>query len=102
MKKVAVVVKERDQQYEALRTSLGALLESHAISFFVLDHEIDMVFNAVAGKQEFRDNLDIFGEMDGLYFSNSEANVEKHGFTAITGDEMAGKLREMDIIIPFH
>lgn len=95
MKKVAVIVKERGQQYEALRTSLGSLLESHAISFFVLDHEIDMV-------EEFRDNLDIFGEMDGLYFSNNEANVEKHGFTAITGDEMTGKLREMDIVIPFH
>jgi hypothetical protein len=95
MKKVAVVVRERDQQYEALRTSLGSLLESHAINFFVLDHEIDMV-------EEFRDNLDIFGEMDGLYFSNNEANVEKHGFTAVTRDEMAGKLREMDIIIPFH
>jgi len=95
MKKVAVIVKERGQQYEALRTSLGSLLESHAISLFVLDHEIDMV-------EEFRDNLDIFGEMDGLYFSNNEANVEKHGFTAVTGDEMTVKLREMDIVIPFH
>ena len=95
MKKVAVLVREREQQYEALRTSLGALLESHAISFFVLDHEIDMV-------EEFRDNLDIFGEMDGLYFSNSEANVEKHGFTAVTREEMARRLREMDVVIPFH
>ena len=95
MKKVAVIVREADQQYEALRTSLGALLESHAISFFVLDHEIDMI-------EEFRVNLDIFGEMDGLSFSNSEANVEKHGFTGLTEGEMAAKLREMDIIIPFH
>lgn len=95
MKNVAVVVRDRDQQYEALRTSLGALLESHAISMFVLDHEIDMI-------EEFRDNLDIFGEMDGLYFSNSAANVEKHGFTPITLEGMAEKLRGMDVIIPFH
>jgi hypothetical protein len=95
MKKVAVVVRDRDQQYEALRTSLGALLESHAISMFVLDHEIDMI-------EEYRDNLDIFGEMDGLYFSNNEANVEKHGFTSITREGLIEKLRDMDTIIPFH
>ncbi len=95
MKKVAVVVKERDQQYEALRTSLGSLLENHAISFFVLDHEIDMT-------EEFRDNLDIFGEMDGLVFSNSEANVEKHGLAPITREEVGARLRDADIVIPFH
>jgi hypothetical protein len=95
MKKVAVIVKEREQQYEALRTSLGSLLESHAISFFVLDHEIDMT-------EEFRDNLDIFGEMDGLAFSNSEANVEKHGLTPITREEVGARLRDADIVIPFH
>jgi hypothetical protein len=95
MKKVAVIVKEKEQQYEALRTSLGSLLESHAISFFVLDHEIDM-------NEEFRDNLDIFGEMDGVCFSNNASNVTKHGFTAIAVEEMASKIREMDIVIPFH
>lgn len=95
MKKVAVVVKEEGQQYEALRTSLGALLESHSISMFVLDHEIGM-------NDEYRDNLDIFGEMDGLYFSNNMANIEKHGFTPVTAEEMAERLREMDIVIPFH
>ena len=95
MKKVAVVVKDRDQQYEALRTSLGALLESHTLTFFVLDHEIEMT-------EEYRDNLDIFGEMDGLCFSNNMANVEKHGFAPLTLEEMAERLRDTDVIIPFH
>lgn len=95
MKKVAVIVKDQEQQYEALRTSLGALLENHAISFFVLDHEVQMT-------EEYRDNLDIFGEMDGLYFSNNKANVEKHGFAPLSLEQMAERLRDMDIIIPFH
>lgn len=95
MKKVAVVVRERPQQYEALRTSLGALLESHAISMFVLDHEVEMI-------EEYRDNLDIFGEMDGLYYSNNEVNIEKHGFRPASLEEMAEKLKDVDVVIPFH
>jgi len=95
VKKVAVIVREREQQYEALRTSLGALLENHAISLYVLRHEIEMT-------EEYRDNLDIFGEMDGLYFSDNMANIEKHGFTAVTAPELAAQLRAADIIIPFH
>ena len=94
MKKVAVIVKEREEQYEALRVSLGSLLESHAISMFVLDHEVEMT-------EEYRDNLDIFEEMDGLYFSNNRANVEKHGFTEVSVEEIAAKLRDRDIIIPY-
>lgn len=95
MKKVAVIVRRREHQYEALRTSLGSLLESHAISMFVMGDEIDMT-------EEYRDNLDIFGEMDGLYFSDNEANVARHGFTAVTIESLAEKLRDVDIIIPFH
>lgn len=95
MKKVAVIVHKKEHQYEALRTSLGSLLENHAISMFVLGDEIDMT-------EEFRDNLDIFGEMDGLYFSDNMANVEKHGFAPVTLDSLAEKLRDVDIVIPFH
>jgi hypothetical protein len=40
--------------------------------------------------------------MDGIYFSNNQANVEKHGFTRLSREEMAEKFGEMDIIIPFH
>ena len=29
-------------------------------------------------------------------------NVEKHGFTAASVREMAERLRDMDVIIPFH
>ena len=95
MKRVAVVVRDKGQQYEALRPSLGALLESHAISYFVLGEEIDMT-------EEFRDNLDIFGEMDGLCYSNNQANIDKHGFQPLAEGDLALKLRDVDIVIPFH
>ena len=95
MKKVAVVVRDKQQQYEALRTSLGALLESHGISFFVLGDEIEMT-------EEFRDNLDIFAEMDGLAFSDNAGNVSRHGLQAVTLEETAARLAEADIVIPFH
>ncbi|MBW1814281.1 MAG: hypothetical protein JRJ39_11605, partial [Deltaproteobacteria bacterium] len=38
--KVAVLIKDVDQQYEGLRTSLGLLLEAASVQMYVLGHEI--------------------------------------------------------------
>ncbi len=42
MKTLVVIVRDREQQYEALRSSLGALLEIPSVKMIVLDHEIEM------------------------------------------------------------
>jgi hypothetical protein len=39
--------------------------------------------------------------MEGEYYSNVPANVEKYGFNPITIGELGEKLKEMDIIVPF-
>jgi hypothetical protein len=39
-KKVAVLIKEKERQYEGLRSSLGLLMEFHIVSMIVLNHEI--------------------------------------------------------------
>ena len=93
-KKVAVVIKDKDRQYEGLRSSLGLLLEKHVITMFVLDDEIDMT-------EEYQDNMGFIDEMGGARYSNVPANVEKHGFKAVTLDELPARLKEAELVIPF-
>ena len=93
-KRVAVLIKDKERQYEGLRSSLGLLLENHIVSMFVLNHEIDMT-------EEYKDNMEFIDEMEGARYSNVAANVEKYGFRQVTLDEIPWKLRENDIVIPF-
>jgi len=94
MKKVAVVVRHPQRHYEALRTSLGCLLEDHQVSYLVLDEEIQP-------DEAFTDNLGFLEEMEGWRYSNHPANVEKYGFIFLDLAAMGELLRGQDIIIPF-
>ena len=94
MKKVAIVVREPAQHYEALRSALGCLLEDHQVSYIVLDREIDP-------DEAFRDNLGFLEEMEGRSYSNHPANAEKYRFTQLTLPEIGELLREQEVIIPF-
>jgi hypothetical protein len=93
-KKVAVLIKDKDRQYEGLRSSLGLLLEKHVVSMFVLNHEVEMT-------EEYSDNMGFIDEMGGARYSNVPGNVEKFGFKAVTLDELPGKLLESELVIPF-
>jgi len=93
-KKVAVLIKDKDRQYEGLRSSLGLLLEDHIVSMFVLNHEIDMT-------EEYSDNMEFIDEMEGRRYSNVAVNVDKHGFQMVSLEEVAQKLKEHEVVIPF-
>ena len=93
-KRVAVVTKNRDRQFEALRSGLGLLLEGHLVSVFVLDHEID-------SSEAYVDNLGFLDEMEGDRYSNHPVNVERHGFLPISWREAGRMLAEHDLVIPF-
>ncbi len=95
MKKIAVLIKDVDQQYEGLRTSLGLLLEAAEVQMFVLNHEIANMDEA------YHDNMEFLDEMEGERFSNNSANVEKYGFQYVTMADVAEKLKEATVIIPF-
>ena len=94
MKKVAVLIKDPEQQYEGLRTSVGLLLEEIDVQMFVLHHEIATMDEA------YRDNMEFFDEMKGDRFSNNSANVEKYDFKYVRMADVAAKINESDIIIP--
>ena len=94
MKKVAVLARQPQRHYEALRSSLGCLLEDHRVTYLVLDYEVEL-------DEAFSDNLGFLDEMEGRRFSNHPANVEKHGFGFLSLADMGELLREQDIVIPF-
>lgn len=95
MKKVAVLIKDEEQQYEGLRLSLGALLDDVDIQMIVLDHEIKNMDEA------YRDNMEFLDEMEGQRISNYMGNAEKYGFQPATLKEIAERLKTVDLIIPF-
>jgi hypothetical protein len=95
MKSIIVLIKEPEQQYEGLRTSLGALLEMASVSMVVLHHEVANMDEA------YQENMEFLDEMEGERFSNNQANVDKYGFLPITMSELGLKVKEADIVIPF-
>ena len=94
-KKAAVIIRDSDQQYEGLRTSLGLLLENTRVQMFVLHHEI------VTMDEAYRDNMEFIDEMKGERYSNNSANVEKYGFKHVTLADVADKIKTADVVIPF-
>jgi len=104
MKKAVVLIKDPEQQYEGLRTSLGLLLESVEVKMIVLHHEVA----ALAAKdddeeafEEYFDNMEFIDEMDGERYSNNQRNVDEWGFKAATPDVIATLLRDADNVIAF-
>lgn len=88
-KKIAVVV--RDRQGEALRVAGGLTLADDAIDVFILDRELDK------NNPEVAQPLELVTELDLKVYSNNP----KNGYTTITLGEMAKKLLEYDLVVPY-
>ena len=93
-KDVAILIRDKDRQYEGLRSSLGLLLESHRVSMYVLNHEVTMT-------EEYQDNMGFIDEMGGARYSNDPGNVEKYGFQKVGLDEIPAKLAAAQLVIAF-
>jgi hypothetical protein len=88
-KKIAVIV--RDRQGEALRVAGGLTLADDTIEVFVLDSKLDKDNAEVAMP------LELATELELKMYSNNPEN----GYTTITLEEMAKKLLEYDIVVPY-
>jgi hypothetical protein len=88
-KRIAVIA--RDRQGEALRVAGGLTLADDTIEVFVLDRKLDKTDKEIAGPLELVTDLDLK-----VYSNNAE-----NGFTTITVDEMAKKLLEYDLVVPY-
>ena len=95
MKQAAILIRDPEQQYEGLRTSVGLLLAGMRVQMFVLHHEIETMDEA------YRDNMLFMDEIGGERFSNNSENAEKYGFLHVTIAQAAERVRQADIVIPF-
>ena len=88
-KRIAVVV--RDRQGEALRVAGGLTLADDSVEVFLLDRKLDK------GSAEVAQPLELVNDLELKVYSNNAEN----GFTTITLEEMAKKLLEYDVVVPF-
>ncbi|MGD8701048.1 MAG: hypothetical protein PVG51_01105 [Desulfosarcina sp.] len=95
MHRAAIIVKDAQQQYEGLRTSVGLLLAGMSVQMFVLHHEIEDMHD------DFRENMTLMDQIGGKRYSNNSENAAKYGFTHLSMARAADKIRQADIIIPF-
>jgi hypothetical protein len=95
MKRTAIIIRDPQQQYEGLRTSIGLLLAGMPVQMFVLHHEIENMDEA------YRDNMTFLDEIGGQRYSNNSENAENYGFTHVTISQAAEKIHQADIVIPF-
>ncbi|HET7317659.1 MAG TPA: hypothetical protein VFK23_00840 [Nitrospirota bacterium] len=88
-KKIAVVV--RDRQSEALRVAGGLTLADDTIEVYILDRKLDKDNPEVAMPLELVTDLDL------KVYSNNPEN----GYTTLSLEEMAKKLLEYDVVVPY-
>ncbi len=95
MQDVTVLIRDPDQQYEGLRTSLGLLLHATSVNMVVLGHQIQEM------SEEYEDNMGFLDEMEGERFSDNPDNVEKYGFRPIDREGVAELVKKSPVVIPF-
>ena len=93
IKHCAVIVRRPEDLWEGTRTGLGLAAHNYQAYLYALDFEVEMT-------DALEDNLEWFAEMECDSFSNVEAN-STHGFNIMSLADIAGELKNMDLIIPF-
>lgn len=88
-KRIAMIV--RDRQAEALRVAGGMTLADDTIDVFVLDGKLD------TGDPEVARPLELVNELGLKIWSNNPSN----GVETVTLEEMAKRLLEYDLVVPY-
>ena len=98
-KKAAVIIRNANNQWEGLRSSLGLGVQMIDAHMFVIG-EVRMSEDRFEG---YKENLEFLkDDLEAEIYTDNAANVEKWGFFEYMSlDYMGEKLFEYDLIIPF-
>jgi hypothetical protein len=98
-KKAAVIIRNSNNQWEGLRSSLGLGVQMIDAHMFVIG-EVRMSEDRFEG---YKENLEFLkDDLEAEIYTDNAANVEKWGFFEYMSlDNMGEKLFEYDLIIPF-
>ncbi len=93
VKHSAVLVRTPEDVWEGSRVTLGMAVENIFAYLIVLDV-------ALEENAELRENLEWLTDLECEYFSNRPEN-ESLGFAIMSNEEIAAKIKKMDLVIPF-
>lgn len=97
--KVAIIIRDENNQWEGLRSALGLGLEMIEAHMFVIG-KVQIAAERVEGYKESLEFLS--DDLECMLYTDHRPDVEKWGFFEyMTMDEVARKLSEYDLIIPF-
>jgi len=94
-KKCAFLLVNSDYTLDGTRSALGLAVENMYANAYVLYNEIPEM------SDYHRENIDWLRDMESDVYSTVDANVERHGLTKITLEEIGQQLREAEYIIPY-
>jgi len=89
-KRIAVLVREKERQGEAMRMSLGLILLDDIVDVYVMEKMENNEKNA--------HYIDSFKEMDMKVYTNCKDNQDME---CLASEEIAGKLLDYDNILPY-
>ena len=94
-KKVCFMYPSSEYIFDGVRSALGLAVENMYAFGVVMKNEVAEIndYN--------KENIEWMRDMEGDVYSIPEGNVEKHGLTKITLEELGQKLKEMDVIVPY-
>jgi hypothetical protein len=96
--KVAVFVRDPENQMEGLRSCIGLNMEMIEAHLFVIG-EVRVPEDQA---EIYLENLELLDDLEGRHYTDNRANVEKWGyFKYVSLDDMARMVRDYDLIIPF-
>ncbi|MFP3982540.1 MAG: hypothetical protein ACLFV2_02470 [Desulfurivibrionaceae bacterium] len=104
-KKICFLFPNSEYCLDGIRSALGLAVENMFAYGVVMYNELKELYDSRPNEEDPREyhmeNMEWLREMEGDILSIPEGNVEKHGMTKTSLEEVGKMLRDMDVIVPY-